>query len=181
VSIASRKGDGGTTGLLHGQRVAKSHPQIEALGAFDELNVEVGAARMGSADPAVRDFLKGVQGSLVAFMGEIACAEDDAKGHGSSRFSTLGEADLRGLDATLAALESKGISLEGWATPGANPSSLAFDRARVTARRAERALDRLPTAGRSVRPLLLQWTNRLSDVLWLLARQAEVTDGTGDA
>jgi cob(I)alamin adenosyltransferase len=46
MSIATRNGDKGTTGLLHGQRVPKDHPQIEAVGAFDELNVEVGAARL---------------------------------------------------------------------------------------------------------------------------------------
>jgi cob(I)alamin adenosyltransferase len=176
MSIATRKGDTGKTGLLHGQRVPKDHPQIEAVGAFDELNVEVGAARLLATDPAAREFLKGVQASLVAFMGELACAEEDAQGHGASRFATLGEDDLRRLDGMLAALESKGIRLEGWATPGANPPAVAFDRARVTARRAERALALLPQAGRTVRPLLLQWTNRLSDVLWLLARQAESAD-----
>jgi cob(I)alamin adenosyltransferase len=67
--------------------------------------------------------------------------------------------------------------MEGWATPGANPTALAFDRARVAARRAERRLSGLQAGGRTVRPLLLQWTNRLSDLLWLLARQAETKAG----
>jgi cob(I)alamin adenosyltransferase len=173
MSIATRKGDKGTTGLLHGQRVAKDHPQIEAVGAFDELNVEVGAARLHSRDPDVDGLLRSVQGTLIAVMGEIACAEEDAEGHSKSKFARLGDEDLRLLDGGLAALEAKGLKFDGWATPGANPSALAFDRARVAARRAERRLAALPTAGRELRPLLLQWTNRLSDVLWLLARQAE--------
>jgi cob(I)alamin adenosyltransferase len=173
MSIATRKGDTGTTGLLHGQRVAKDHPQIEAVGAFDELNVEIGAARMLAPDPAVGDLLKAVQASLVALMGEIACAEADAAGHAQSTFARLGEGDLGRLDQALAALESRGLRLDGWATPGANPSALAFDRARVAARRAERRLAALPAGGRNPRPLLSQWTNRLSDVLWLLARAAE--------
>jgi cob(I)alamin adenosyltransferase len=173
MSIATRKGDAGTTGLLHGQRVSKDHPQIEAVGAFDELNVEIGAARLASSDPAVGDLLKGVQASLVAVMGEVACAEEDAAGHPQSRFARLGEGDLARLDGALAALESKGMRLDGWATPGANPAALAFDRARVAARRAERRLAALPAAGRNLRPLVVQWTNRLSDVLWLLAREAE--------
>jgi cob(I)alamin adenosyltransferase len=177
VSIATRRGDDATTGLLHGQRVPKDHPQVEAVGAFDELNVEVGAARLHAGDPAVRDFLALVQASLVALMGEVACAEEDAAGHASSRFKILGDADLRRLDELLASLESRGIRLDGWATPGANPSALAFDRARVAARRAERRLAALPSRGRSVRPLVLQWTNRLSDVLWLLAREAEGPTG----
>ena len=177
MSIATRRGDDATTGLLHGQRVPKDHPQVEAVGAFDELNVEVGAARLHCGDAAVRDLLKGVQGSLVALMGEVACAEEDAAGHEASRFAVLGESDLRRLDGALASLESRGIKLDGWATPGATPSALAFDRARVAARRAERRLAALPGHGRTVRPVVLQWTNRLSDVLWLLARDAEGTPG----
>jgi cob(I)alamin adenosyltransferase len=173
MSIATGTGDEGTTGLLHGQRVSKDHPQIEALGAFDELNVEVGAARMLAPDPAVGELLRAVQGSLVAVMGEIACAQEDAAAHLDSKFALLGDGDLRRLDAALVALESRGIRLDGWATPGANPAALAFDRARVAARRAERRLAALTAGGRAPRPVLLSWTNRLSDVLWLLAREAE--------
>jgi cob(I)alamin adenosyltransferase len=180
VSIATRTGDKGTTGLLHGQRVPKDHPQIEAVGAFDELNVEVGAARMLAGDPAVPALLKAVQGSLVALMGELACAEEDAAGHAASKFARLSDGDLKRLDDFLSDLESRGIKLDGWATPGANPEALAFDRARVAARRAERRLAGLAPA-RTVRPLLLQWTNRLSDLLWLLAREAEARTGPGDA
>jgi len=173
MSIATRTGDKGTTGLLHGQRVPKDHPQIEAVGAFDELNVEVGAARLASRSPAARDLLARVQGQLVAVMGEIACAQEDAPAHARSRFARLSEGDLRALDGFLAALESKGLRLEGWATPGANAAAVAFDRARVAARRAERRLAALKSAGRQARPLVFQWTNRLSDLLWLLAREAE--------
>jgi cob(I)alamin adenosyltransferase len=179
VSIATRTGDKGTTGLLHGQRVPKDHPQIEAVGAFDELNVEVGAARLLSRDQGVRALLKSVQGALIALMGELACAEADSAGHAASKFARLSEADLKCLDDLLADLESRGIKLDGWATPGANPEALAFDRARVAARRAERRLAALAPGVRTVRPLLLEWTNRLSDVLWLLAREAEA--GTAKA
>ena len=173
MSIATRTGDKGTTGLLHGQRVRKDHPQIEAVGAFDELNVEIGAARLHTKDPAVRRLLAEVQARLVALMGEIACAEEDAARHAKSRFARLAEGDLRRLDESLAALEKKGIRLEGWATPGANPAALAFDRARVTARRAERRLAALLAHGRKIHPLLFKWINRLSALLWLLAREAE--------
>lgn len=173
MSIATRKGDSGKTGLLHGQRVPKDHPQIEAVGAFDELNVEIGAARMLAPGPAVRGLLKEIQASLVAVMGEIACAEEDAAVHSESKFARLGAEDLRRLDGALAELEAKGVSLDGWATPGANPAALAFDRARVAARRAERRLSALSAGGRTLRPVVSQWTNRLSDVLWLLAREAE--------
>jgi len=173
MSIATRKGDKGTTGLLHGQRVRKDHPRIEALGAFDELNVEIGAARLHASDPSVRELLKSIQGRLIALMGEIACAEEDAARHAKSRFAHLSEEDLRRLDESLAALEAKGLRMDGWATPGANPAALAFDRARVAARRAERRLAALLSRGRKVHPLMLKWINRLSDLLWVLAREAE--------
>jgi cob(I)alamin adenosyltransferase len=174
VSIATRGGDGGKTGLLHGQRVGKDHPQIEAVGAFDALNVEVGAARLGASDEAARQALLQIQKTLVALMGELACAEENAAAHiKSKRFALLSDADLAVLDALVVALESKRLKFDGWATPGGNPAALAFDRARIAARTAERRLAALPAAGRTVRPLLLQWTNRLSDVLWLLAREAE--------
>ena len=173
MSIATRKGDRGTTGLLHGRRVPKDHPQIEALGALDELNVEVGAARLLVRDRAGRELLRGVQGMLVALMGEVACAEADAGRHARSRFARLGDGDLRRLDDRLAALEAKGLKADGWATPGANATAVALDRARVAARRAERRLAALRAHGRRLRPLLLKWANRLSDLLWVLARQAE--------
>jgi len=161
------------TDLLHGRRVPKDHPQIEAVGALDELNVEVGAARMLAKDPAARRLLLRVQGSLVALMGEVACAQEDAPRHARSGFKRLRGADLRRLDKGLAAIESRGRAPAGWATPGANPPALAFDRARVAARRAERRLAALPAKGRRLRPLLLRWINRLSDLLWLMARASE--------
>ena len=173
MSIATRTGDRGTTGLLYGQRVPKDHPQIEALGAFDELNVEIGAARSMLGEPGARAFLGDVQGMLIALMGEVACAEEDAPRHARSRYRRLKAADLRRLDARLASLEAKAGKSGGWATPGANPASVAFDRARVAARRAERRLAALRAHGRHLRPLLSKWINRLSDLLWLFAREAE--------
>ena len=79
-SIATRTGDDGSTGLLYGQRVLKDHPQIEAVGAFDELNVALGAIKphLGANDGAIAELIRMLQQSLVALMGELACAEADA-------------------------------------------------------------------------------------------------------
>jgi cob(I)alamin adenosyltransferase len=173
VSIATRTGDEGTTGLLYGQRVPKDHPQIEAVGTCDELNVALGAAKLGVSDPATRALLEDAQRALVALMGELACAESDAARYAESRFAKVGEGEVGRLDAAIAALEAAGVKADGWATPGANALASAYDQARVVARRAERRLTALPAQGRSVRPVLRQFLNRLSDVLWLLARQAE--------
>lgn len=173
-SIATRRGDDGSTSLLYGQRVAKDHPQIEAVGACDELNVELGAVRL-LAPPGEQAGLLNAQRALVALMGEVACAESDAARYAASNFTKLGEADLAVLDAGVAGLEGRGLKFDGWATPGATPLAAACDRARVTARRAERRLAALPGHGRLVRPVVGQWINRLSDLLWLMARQAEAS------
>jgi cob(I)alamin adenosyltransferase len=172
-SIATRTGDLGTTGLLYGQRVPKHHPQIEAVGALDELNAALGfakATRPAGADPGE---LERIQRDLVALMGEITCAEADAARHTGSKFRRLGEAELARIDAAVAAVEARQPKFDGWATPGANLHAAALDLARTAARRAERHLVGLGGHGKTVRPVLLQFINRVSDLLWLLARAAE--------
>ncbi|CAM3004200.1 cob(I)yrinic acid a,c-diamide adenosyltransferase [Rariglobus hedericola] len=173
-SIATRTGDDGTTGFLYGQRVPKDHPQIEAVGAFDELNAAVGFAKATCADAARRTELERIQKDLVNLMGEIACAETDAARYAESEFPKLTDADLVRIDEAVAAVEAQNVRFDGWATPGANLHAAALDLARTTARRAERRLVGLPAQGRTVRPLLGHYINRVSDLLWLFARQAEM-------
>ncbi len=176
-SIATRTGDDGTTQLLFGQRVPKHHPQVEAVGAFDELNAAIGMVKPQLGPPLrdqeIRALLTTVQKNLVALMGELACAETDAERYLSSKFEKLVPADVQRLDTALAALEARGLMFSGWATPGGNQRAAALDVARTTARRAERQLGVISTHGRNVRPEVRQFTNRLSDLLWLLAREAE--------
>ncbi len=173
ASISTRTGDDGTTSLLYGQRVPKDHPQIEAVGAFDELNVALGAAALQGGDSATTALLRTVQHNLVALMGELVCAEGDRLRYEESKLARITATDLERLDAAVAELEARGLKFDGWATPGANPQSLAFEQARVVARRAERRLTSLPANGRTVRPELRRFVNRLSDLLWLQARAAE--------
>jgi cob(I)alamin adenosyltransferase len=165
------------TSLLYGQRVPKDHPQIEAVGAFDELNVAIGAVKPHLRDDqrglAIRALLVAVQKNLIALMGELACAPQDDARYTASKFEKLAAEDVRRLDEALNALEQRGLKFEGWATPGSNQTAAAFDLARATARRAERRLTALPQLGRPIRPELRQFINRLSDLLWLLAREAE--------
>jgi len=184
-SIATRTGDDGTTGLLHGQRVPKDHPQIEAVGAFDELNAALGLAKATCPEEARREALTAVQQDLVALMGEVACAESEAARHAASKFAKIDESALARIDAAVAEHEARSLRFEGWATPGANLHSAALEVARATARRAERRLVALPAHGRSVRPVVRQYVNRLCDLLWLMARAAEPGKGAaatgGDA
>ncbi len=177
TSIATRTGDDGTTQLLFGQRVPKNHPQVEAVGAFDELNAALGVVKpllgAGTRDQEILPLLTNVQKNLVALMGELACAEADVERYLNSKFEKLVASDVQRLDSALAALEARGLTFSGWATPGANQRAAALDVARTTARRAERQLSVIASQGRHVRPEVRQFTNRLSDLLWLLAREAE--------
>ncbi len=173
-SIATRTGDEGTTGLLYGQRVPKDHPQIEAVGTFDELNTAIGFAKATCPHADLRIELERIQKDLVNLMGEVACAEADAERYASSKFAKLTDADLARIDASVAAIEAQNVKFDGWATPGANLHAAALDLARSTARRAERRLVGLPAQGRTVRPLVRHYINRISDLLWLLARKAEM-------
>src|SRR5690349_4926981 len=150
-SIATRTGDDGTTSLLYGQRVPKDHPQIEAVGALDELNVAIGSVKPlldgHGRGLEIRTLLTIVQKNLVAFMGEIACAQADEVRYAASSFEKISAPDVHRLDEAVAALEARGLRFDGWAMPGANARSAALDVARTTARRAERRLTPLPSRG----------------------------------
>jgi len=172
-SIVTRAGDDGTTGLLYGQRVPKDHFQIEAVGACDELNAALGVAKAAGTDLIQRAELERIQQDLVALMGEVACAEADVARYAESKFRKVGADELARVDGAIQALEARALRYEGWATPGANLHAAALDLARTAARRAERRLTSLPAQGRSVRAVLLQYINRVSDLLWLMARAAE--------
>lgn len=172
-SIATRTGDDGTTSLLYGQRVSKEHPQVEAVGALDELNAALGMAKATLPAKAETSELTRIQQELVAFMGEVACAQIDAQRHADSKFTKLDDAALSRLDAAVEAIEARQPKFDGWATPGTNQHAAALDLARTAARRAERRLIGLANHGRTPRPLLQHYLNRLSDLLWLLAREAE--------
>jgi cob(I)alamin adenosyltransferase len=106
-------------------------------------------------------------------MGEVVCAQADAGRYDASKFPKLVDADLERIDQAVAALEAMNLRFDGWATPGGNLPAAALDLARTAARRAERRVVSLPTQGRTLRPLVGRYVNRVADLLWLLAREAE--------
>jgi cob(I)alamin adenosyltransferase len=170
MSITTLRGDGGETDLLFGQRVAKTHPRIVSVGEVDELNAALGLAR-ALAPAAARSVgvISGVQAELFSLMGELATREEDQARYEASGFSRLTAAHLAGLTTVGATLESDlQTRFTDWAVPGANtpPHGAALDLARTICRRAERAV--LTVSGPGA--LAVAYLNRLSDVLWLLAR-----------
>jgi cob(I)alamin adenosyltransferase len=178
MSIATRTGDDGTTGLMYGRRVGKADPRVEAYGTVDELNAALGMARAHAALPLVRDELLAVQKPLVALMGELAVAPEDlARYRSTDKYPKLEESALQHLDELVARIEAEKISFAGWATPGASVASAALDVARTVCRRAERRVVSLSTTGER-NSLTIRYLNRLSDVLWLLARYTETVDSS---
>ena len=177
MSIATRTGDDGTTGLMYKRRVPKTHPRIEANGAMDELNAALGVARAGSTDEWLRGEIITTQKQLVDIMGELATTPADLERYARDGFVIISPAMTARLDELVKHLEAQKISFKGWATPGATPLAAQLDLARTAGRCAERRVCALREAGEPVNDEIIIYLNRLSDVLWLLARWVETRAG----
>lgn len=172
MSIVTKKGDRGTTELFYRRRVSKCHPRVEACGAVDELNCALGMARAAAPNKRVAAQLLATQEELVNLMGELAVASRDLRRYAKDGFKRLGPGPASRLEAAIAVLESKQRPAKGWAMPGASIPSAALDMARAVCRRAERRVCALHDAGQLRNPEIIIYLNRLSDWLWLLARDA---------
>lgn len=175
MSIATRTGDQGTTGLMYGRRVSKSDARVEAGGAIDELNAALGLARACAGEEPRFAQLRDLQKDLVVLMGELATLNEDRARYAKDGYVFVTPDLTSKLDRSIKQLESRQMKFEGWATPGANHLAAALDFARTVCRRAERRVCALQPLGQLSNPEMLVYLNRLSDLLWLLARQAEQT------
>jgi cob(I)alamin adenosyltransferase len=173
MSIATRTGDNGTTGLMYNRRVSKSHPRVEAYGTVDELNAAMGLARASASHSFVADSLLAIQKELVVLMGELATAPEDLERYAKDGFHVVAPAMTAKLDELVREIESQSITYRGWATPGMTTHSAALDVARTTCRRAERRVHILREAGELGNAEIGIYLNRLSDLLWLFARWVE--------
>jgi cob(I)alamin adenosyltransferase len=173
MSIATKTGDDGTTGLMYNRRVSKCHPRVEAYGAVDELNAALGSARALLPESALGGQLMAIQKDLIILMGELATAAEDLARFVKDGFSVVTPELTVQLDVIVREIESQNVSFKGWATPGANPAAAALDVARTTCRRAERRVCALDEAGELANGEIIIFLNRLSDALWLMARRAE--------
>ena len=174
MSIATRHGDAGMTGLMYNRRVSKAHPRVEAFGCVDELNAALGLARATASQAFVRDSLAAIQKDLVFLMGELATAVEDLPryvGDGMPRVSP--EMTAR-LDKLISDLEAEQVRFAGWAMPGGMLHTAALDVARTTCRRAERRVCLLNEEQQLQNPEILVYLNRLGDLLWLFARWVEM-------
>jgi cob(I)alamin adenosyltransferase len=163
MSIATKTGDKGTTGLMYNRRVAKSHPRVEAYGCVDELNAALGLARATASHGFVKNNLLVIQKDLVTLMGELATAPEDLPRYVKEGFSLVTPAMVAGLDKLVREIES----------PGATAHSAALDVARTVCRRAERRVCELQEANQLRNAEIIVYLNRLADLLWLFARWVE--------
>ena len=176
MSISTRTGDGGSTALMYGRRVAKDHPRVEAYGSVDELNAALGLARSLAREPH-KELLEKIQKALVGLMGELAVAPEDLHRYGADGYARLQDADLDLLDREIEKMERAAPKAQGWSTPGNSTAGAALDLARTVCRRAEREVWKLEKAQGNIRSLIPRYLNRLSDCLWLLEQAAENKKG----
>jgi cob(I)alamin adenosyltransferase len=169
TKIYTRTGDGGTTGLADGSRVAKDAPRIEAIGAVDELNSCVGVLLSEELPEAIRACLDGVQHDLFDLGGELS-----VPGH-----AIMNEAHSKRLEAALDQFNAELPPLKDFILPGGSRAASLAHVARTVCRRSERALVTLGQT-ETVAPPLLQYMNRLSDLLFVLARTLNRHAGRGD-
>jgi len=166
VKLYTKTGDGGETGLFDGTRVAKSDPRVEAYGAVDELEAWLGLVRAHGVDTDVEAMLSKIQHDLFAFGAILA----DPSHRIAARVhkATLGPEDVTRLEHWIDALDGALPPLRHFVLAGGTPAASLLQVARTVCRRAERRIVCL--GGETVDPALLTYINRLSDLLFVMAR-----------
>jgi cob(I)alamin adenosyltransferase len=173
MSIVTKTGDRGTTVLMYNRRVPKCHPRVEACGAVDELNAAIGLARATAEQDFARKHLSAVQQDLVLLMGELATAAEDLPRYVKDGYALVTPSPTARVEELIREIEAANVIFKGWAIPGASVPAAALDVARTVCRRAERRLCGLQAGGQLHNAEMIVYLNRLSDLLWLLARWSE--------
>jgi len=178
MKIYTRSGDEGETGLFGGGRVPKAHPRVEAYGSVDELNAALGVAVAALDDTDLRLRLNPIQQDLFSLGASLATPGADT---GTARPATppLPEGRVKEMEAWIDEAMDEAPELRSFILPGGTQGSAALQMARAVCRRAERAVVEL--AGQeSVHPAILSYLNRLSDLLFALARLENHRAGVPD-
>ena len=176
--IYTRGGDRGQTSLGDGARVAKHDPRVAAYGTVDEANATIGLARL-HATGALDAMLGRVQNDLFD-LGADLCRPESDPGDGDPARSALrvNAAQVERLEAEIDEVNAQLAELTSFVLPGGSPAAAALHLARTVSRRAEREITALAEA-ETLNPQAVRYINRLSDLLFVLARHAN-DDGAGD-
>jgi cob(I)alamin adenosyltransferase len=165
VKIYTRTGDTGETSLFDGTRVRKSEPRVEAYGDVDELNACLGLARASGADHEIADELIRLQRDLFALGAQLADPGEKIAARVTK--AALGDDDVARLEQLIDRYEAELPALRRFILAGGSPAGAALHVARAVCRRAERRMVALEPA---VDAVLVRYVNRLSDLLFVLAR-----------
>ncbi len=171
-SIVTKGGDRGETALLYGGRVSKDDPHTEAYGALDEAISALGLARSLCQDAAVRARLLELERECFTVGAELATGKGE-RHKLEAHFPTLSADAANRLEEEVHRLEREVGLPDGFVLPGGNPGAAAIDLGRTLVRRAERRAVTLSRLGELENQEVLRYLNRLSDLLFMLARQEE--------
>jgi cob(I)alamin adenosyltransferase len=172
MSIATKSGDGGQTGLAGGIRVSKADLRVETYGSVDELNAHLGFARSICQNKEIAAWTEEIQRTLFRVGAELATAPESKK-----KPPVVTTEDVDKLTDLVHKIEATEGILADWSLPGGHPESAAYEMARTVCRRAERSVVRFIESGGSVQPEVLAYLNRLSDLIWLFGRLIELNAG----
>lgn len=177
MKVYTKRGDGGETDLFGGERVAKDHVRVEAYGALDELNAVLGLALAISEQADLVEACRRIQGELFDLGAHLATPS--AEHRQKYGVPAPRAADVEALEAHIDALEAELEPLKNFVLPGGTQAAAAFHQARTVCRRAERAAVAL---GReeALDPVALRYVNRLSDLLFVMARVENRRAGVAD-
>ena len=172
MSISTKRGDGGQTGLAGGIRVSKADLRVESYGSIDELNTVLGFARSICQNKEIAAWTEEIQRTLFRVGSALATPPESKK-----QPPVLTPEDIDRLTNLVHQIEATEGILSDWSLPGAHTESAAYEVARAVCRRAERAAVRFVESGGVVQPAVLPYLNRLSDVIWLFGRLIEFNAG----
>lgn len=169
MKVYTKRGDSGETGLLYGGRVSKADPRCEAYGSADSAVSAMGLARALCASPRVKEVLLDVQREMFTLGAELAT--DPAEYHNLEKhFSVVTAEMVARLESLIDEVDAQIDLPRAFIVPGGSPGSGALDLARSLLRTAERRIVSLDEDGKLKNPEVLRYVNRLSDLLFMLAR-----------
>ncbi len=175
MKLYTKTGDDGTTGLFGGGRVKKASSRVEAYGTVDETNAVLGVARAGHLPPPIDAVLSRVQEDLFTLGAELACVPGRES---KLNMQFLGEDDIHRLELAIDEADAECPRLVTFVLPGGTVQAASLHLARTVCRRAERAT--LAIDDGPVRREVVVYLNRLSDLLFALARRANKLAATDD-
>ena len=177
MKIYTKQGDAGLTALFDGRRVSKDHLRIETYGTVDELNSVLGVAIAGCGHEALRGLLIQLQHQLFVLGGDLATPADSKN---AGKIQRITAEHVTFLEKQIDAATEQLPALRRFILPGGGATASQLHIARTVCRRAERRLVTLAGSGENVGGVAIIYVNRVSDLLFTLARLANRLDGVQD-